>query len=121
MRERCLSANAHNYARYGGRGITICQRWSTYANFLEDMGRRPTPKHTLERNNNECGYSKDNCVWATRKQQGRNRASRKCSVETATKIKRLYASDRFTLLTLAKQFGITESHVHRITRGKHWA
>jgi len=72
MRQRCNNPNtdcAHNYIE---RGIAICEEWSEFENFLRDMGPKPTPKHTLERKDNNKGYSKDNCVWATRAEQNRN-------------------------------------------------
>lgn len=74
MKNRCLNTNARDYAYYGGRGITLCKRWYVFENFLADMGRRPSPAHTLDRVNSKKGYSKRNCRWATRKEQSRNRA-----------------------------------------------
>jgi hypothetical protein len=72
MRARCTNVNNKRYHRYGGRGISICKRWELYSNFLEDMGRRPSPKHSLERINNDRNYTPSNCKWATGKEQGRN-------------------------------------------------
>jgi len=72
MRQRCLNPKHRAYKRYGARGITICARWSNYSAFLADMGRCP-PGLTLERKDNALGYGPENCIWATRKAQQRNR------------------------------------------------
>lgn len=77
MKHRCYNKNNKKYIHYGGRGIKVCKRWlESYENFLSDMGRKPTSKHTLDRINNEKGYSKSNCRWATYTEQNNNR--RKC-------------------------------------------
>lgn len=73
MHQRCRDPNHVAYHHYGGRGIAVCDRWKTYANFLADIGRRPSSKFTLERINNDEGYSPENCTWATWKQQVHNR------------------------------------------------
>lgn len=70
--QRCTNANNTSYHNYGGRGITICNRWKKFENFLEDVGEPPTNKHTLDRIDNNKRYCKSNCRWATRKQQQRN-------------------------------------------------
>ena len=73
MIQRCLNASNKNYNRYGGRGITVCDRWLSFENFIADMGPRPTAKHTLDRVNNNGGYNKENCQWLELKFQARNR------------------------------------------------
>lgn len=78
MLQRCDNPAHKSYARYGARGITVCERWRGehgFENFLADMGKRPTGL-TLERSNNDGSYSPGNCVWATRSAQAKNRVER---------------------------------------------
>ena len=74
VRQRCLNPNNSSYAYYGGRGISICPRWSDFNFFLKDVGSRPTALHTLDRYPNPDGnYEPGNVRWATRLEQGRNK------------------------------------------------
>jgi len=73
MKQRCNNRNHEAYSRYGGRGIAVCKRWYSFQNFLNDMGERPSSEHSIDRINNDGNYKPDNCRWATRTQQGRNK------------------------------------------------
>lgn len=75
MKQRCLNPNDQKYPRYGGRGITICDRWlNSFESFLADMGRKPSPIHTIDRYpENDGNYEPGNCRWATPHQQADNR------------------------------------------------
>lgn len=71
MLTRCRNPRRAKYARYGARGIKVCDRWLTFENFFADMGEKPTGK-TLDRRNNNRGYSPSNCRWATKREQRLN-------------------------------------------------
>ncbi len=70
MHARCR--NPHD-PDYGGRGIRVCERWTSYEAFLADMGERPSPRHSIDRANTNGDYSPENCHWATKTTQSRNR------------------------------------------------
>lgn len=72
MIKRCTDPEDPDYKNYGARGITVCDRWMIFSNFLEDMGERPR-NTSLDRIDNNKGYYKENCHWATREQQAMNR------------------------------------------------
>ena len=72
MVQRCTNPKNINYHRYGGRGIDVCKKWLKFKGFLEDMGYPPS-EMTLERVDNDRGYSKENCVWAPMVVQAANR------------------------------------------------
>lgn len=102
MKTRCYNQNAENYEFYGGRGITICERWRvSFNNFLADMGPKPFPTASIDRYPNPDGpYSPENCRWATKKEQSQNsRKSRMIS----------YNGETLCLLDWAKRLGITHS------------
>lgn len=73
MKSRCENPHNEAFKNYGGRGISVCRRWKKFENFLADMGKKPFPKATVERKNTNGNYGPSNCIWASRKQQCRNK------------------------------------------------
>lgn len=77
MRQRCGNPKSTDYTEYGGRGITVCERWSDFQNFIKDMGNRPSAKHSIDRIDNSGNYEPANCRWVTNEIQATNRRKRR--------------------------------------------
>lgn len=108
MKQRCNNKNDDSYARYGGRGITVCERWLKFENFLADMGARPEGT-TLDRIDNDGPYSPENCRWADNKTQYRNRRPT-VWIE--------YAGEKLCRKDWAVKAGIDDTTLyHRLKRG----
>lgn len=73
MWQRCTNKKHKHWKHYGGRGIKVCKRWKSYTNFLKDMGRKPSPRHSIERIKNDGNYQPSNCKWATTLEQSLNK------------------------------------------------
>jgi hypothetical protein len=75
INQRCNNQENPNYKNYGARGISMCERWRSFEAFIEDVGPRPSSKHSIDREDNSGGYTPENCRWATGKIQHRNKRS----------------------------------------------
>jgi len=118
MRERCNNKNNKRYYRYGGRGILICERWWEFDAFRHDMGECP-PGLTIDRINNDKGYSKENCRWATRLEQGQNRSSVKLN-PVAVRVMRYMYEHGTSILSLARAYKVHRCTVQRVVHNRTW-
>lgn len=87
MKQRCNNPDSRDYKNYGGRGIKYCEKWETFEGFFEDMGMCPDGL-SLERIDNDGHYSKENCKWATRKEQNNNRRDNTTFIINGKKVTR---------------------------------
>lgn len=112
MLARCTHASSPSFAYYQRNGITVCDRWRTFENFLADMGERPGLEFSIDRHPNQFGnYEPGNCRWATKSEQANNRATNRTVV---------YRGTTYTMAQLARATGVSKDTLRdRITR-KGW-
>jgi hypothetical protein len=104
IKKRCYQQNATGYQNYGGRGIVMCEEWkSSFWQFASDMGDKPFNASTIERLDNNKNYCKENCVWATPKEQANNRRNN---------IYISYKREVYTLFNICKLLNLTHSTVY---------
>ncbi len=122
MRQRCGNKRHRHYARYGGRGITVCERWSGtsgFASFLLDMGERPEGL-SIDRIDNDKGYSPENCRWVTASEQIQNSSKAKLTPELVQEI-RGRAEHGEMRLSISARFGVHVVTVGQIVSRKTWS
>jgi hypothetical protein len=109
MKRRCRDPKTIGYAHYGGRGIKVCERWlNSFEAFLADMGPCPSPKHSVDRIDNEGPYSPENCKWSTATEQQRNKSNNRMHTREG---------ETLTVAEWCERFGISQSTVSSRERG----
>lgn len=109
MRQRCRNPRNQAFKHYGGRGILVCKRWDSFDNFIADMGPKPSPEHTIEREDVNGNYEPPNCVWLHKTRQARNK--------TTTRLV-IYGSRKMPLVEALELSGLSKDTVlHRVSLG----
>jgi hypothetical protein len=119
MKARCLNPRNHAYADYGGRGITVCDRWlgsDGFLNFLEDMGE-PGPGLSIDRIDNDGSYESGNCRWATPAEQQRNRRATRL---TQADVDWIRSGTGLTQQAMADRLGVGRRCIGRVLDGSRW-
>lgn len=122
-KQRCMNPSNRAYGHYGGRGITVCDRWvwgdgkrSGFECFIADMGRKPSPDHSLDRTDNDGPYAPWNCRWATKAEQCWNRRVVRLDPDKVRDIRRSNLTDQ----ELAKRYGVVPGAIWNVRHGLTW-
>ncbi len=121
MKDRCGNRNNNHYARYGGRGIKVCARWASFAAFMDDMGKRPSALHTLDRTDNDGDYEPSNCRWVTVSENCRNKSNTLVSTDDAYLIMRFIMLGISSGRELARIMQVPDHAVYYIQNGRNAA
>jgi len=120
MKERCYRKTNTAYKNYGGRGISVCDRWrNSFLAFYEDMGDRPSSKHQLDRIDNNGNYEPDNCRWVTVEKNARNKRNNVLTEDKVRQIRKKYANG-ISGYKLSKQYKCSYTNIKDVLNNKIW-
>jgi hypothetical protein len=119
MHRRCEDPGVPGWLHYGGRGIRVCDRWNSFELFMQDMGPKPTPEHSIDRIDVNGNYEPSNCRWATPSQQAQNKRNNVMSIEKAEHAREAYKSGK-SLRKIASEMGISYEVVKGAVRNGTW-
>ena len=121
LKSRCYNKNNKDYKYYGGRGITVCDRWcDSFLAFFADMGLKPFPKAQIDRINNDGDYTPENCRWTTATENNRNKSCTKLTTLKVKNIRKKYKLSSISQRKLGLIYGIGQDHISRIINNKSW-
>ncbi len=120
-KSRCHNTNDKAYKYYGGRGITVCERWrNSFMAFFSDMGLKPFPKAQIDRINNGGNYEPGNCHWVTQTQNLRNKSNNKLTLKKAIEIRKKYKLGNTSHRKLAAHYKVAKTLITRILCHEIW-
>ena len=121
MNERCSNPKNTYFHRYGGRGITVCDRWkNSFKAFYEDMGPKPFPKAQIDRRNNNGNYEPGNCRWTTSEINNQNKNNNVLTIEKVREIRELYSKGNITHKKLSIKYDVSMTTIAYVTTGAIW-